>query len=112
MTLRKIKIGLLALFAVAGLPVVGQDLIARQAPIDRRLKAVDSVSIQKMIEREQKQVAANCIPIGIINTRINITLSYQIALRLIYGIFVCPLRVDELLVTMDIGRHIAGCTEV
>ena len=62
MTLRKIKIGLLALFAVAGLPVVGQDLIARQAPIDRRLKAVDSVSIQKMIEREQKQVAANLYP--------------------------------------------------
>ena len=62
MTLLKIKIGLLALFAVAGLPVVGQDLIARQAPIDRRLKAVDSVSIQKMIEREQKQVAANLYP--------------------------------------------------
>ena len=29
-----------------------QDLIARQAPVDRRLRAVDSVAIQRAVERD------------------------------------------------------------
>lgn len=41
-------------FAWAGLCVAAhsQDLIARQAPVDRRLRAVDSVSIQRAVERD------------------------------------------------------------
>ena len=29
-----------------------QDLIARQAPVDRRLRAVDSVAIQRAVDRD------------------------------------------------------------
>ena len=31
-----------------------QDLIARQAPVDRRLRAVDSVAIQRAVERDME----------------------------------------------------------
>lgn len=36
------------------LPLSGQDLLASQAPIDRRLKAVDSVSLQRLILHERQ----------------------------------------------------------
>ena len=63
MILRQIKSGILwGVLALVAIPAAGQDLIARQAPIDRRLRVTDSVSIRKMIEREQKQAAANLYP--------------------------------------------------
>ena len=31
---------------------VGQDLLARQAPVDRKMKAVDSIALNKLIEQE------------------------------------------------------------
>ena len=31
---------------------MGQDLLARQAPIDRKMKAVDSVALQRLIDIE------------------------------------------------------------
>ena len=34
------------------LPSYGQDLLARQAPIDKKMRAVDSVAIQRLLERE------------------------------------------------------------
>ncbi|MCR5820114.1 MAG: peptidoglycan DD-metalloendopeptidase family protein [Bacteroidaceae bacterium] len=42
------------LFIAAALPAAGQDLLARQAPIDKKMRAVDSVSIQRLLEREHK----------------------------------------------------------
>lgn len=41
--------------ALAATPVMGQDLLARQAPIDRKMKAVDTVALRNIIEREQAQ---------------------------------------------------------
>ena len=38
--------------ALASLNVYGQDLLARQAPIDRKLKAVDSVALIRQIRKE------------------------------------------------------------
>lgn len=32
---------------------MGQDLLARQAPVDRKMKAVDTVALRSIIEREQ-----------------------------------------------------------
>lgn len=43
------KIAFLALAAMSSLPMMGQDLLARQAPIDRKMKAVDSVALQHII---------------------------------------------------------------
>jgi len=41
--------------ALAATPVMGQDLLARQAPIDRKMKAVDTVALRHIIQREQAQ---------------------------------------------------------
>ena len=45
-------IAFLALATMSTLPTMGQDLLARQAPIDRKMKAVDSVALQRLIETE------------------------------------------------------------
>lgn len=46
------KIAFFVLATVSTLPVSGQDLLARQAPIDRKMKAVDSVALQRIIYTE------------------------------------------------------------
>lgn len=38
--------------ALTAIPAAGQDLIARQAPVDRKMKAVDSMVVKGMLERE------------------------------------------------------------
>ena len=49
----KIKtIALLAVATMSTLPMMGQDLLARQAPVDRKMKAVDSVALQRLIDFE------------------------------------------------------------
>ena len=48
-----IKTVLLAATAMVSLNSFSQDLIARQAPIDRKLKSVDSLALQKQIRAEQ-----------------------------------------------------------
>ena len=47
------KIFAIAMVSVAVVPVQGQDLLARQAPIDRKMKAVDSVALNRLILIEQ-----------------------------------------------------------
>ncbi|MBQ8462865.1 MAG: peptidoglycan DD-metalloendopeptidase family protein [Prevotella sp.] len=46
------KLSLVALASLAALPMAGQDLLANQAPIDRKVKAVDSVMLQQLIMNE------------------------------------------------------------
>ena len=45
-------IALLTIATICSLPTMGQDLLARQAPIDRKMKAVDSVALQRLIFTE------------------------------------------------------------
>jgi putative exported peptidase len=54
------KFFITALFAVSILPisVQAQDLLARQAPIDRKMKAVDTLVLKSIVEREQEQSPA------------------------------------------------------
>jgi murein DD-endopeptidase MepM/ murein hydrolase activator NlpD len=52
MILKCIKIVVIAAFALVSLNVSGQDLLARQAPIDRKLKAIDSVALIRQIHKE------------------------------------------------------------
>lgn len=47
-----------ALLALTTLPSAAQDLLARQAPIDRKLKAVDSVALHRLLVVEQWQSPA------------------------------------------------------
>ena len=53
-----IKTGLVAVAAMVSLSSFSQDLIARQAPIDKKLKTVDSLALQKQIRAEQSQYPA------------------------------------------------------
>lgn len=52
------KFYIVALFALTALPSQGQDLLARQAPIDRKMKAVDTLALKSIIEREKVQSPA------------------------------------------------------
>ena len=54
-TLKIRKIALLALSAFAVAPVAAQDLLAKQAPVDRKMKSVDSMALHRIMELEEKQ---------------------------------------------------------
>ena len=59
MKFRRLKIlAILALASIATLPATAQDLLARQAPIDRKMKAVDSVALHQLILNEQAETPA------------------------------------------------------
>ena len=52
---KKIKtLALLALSMLAATPVAAQDLLANQAPIDRKMKAVDAKMLQQLLETEEQ----------------------------------------------------------
>ena len=53
-----IKTGLVAVATMVSLSSFSQDLIARQAPIDKKLKTVDSSALQKQIRAEQSEYPA------------------------------------------------------
>ncbi len=53
-----IKTVMIAAAAMVSLNSFSQDLIARQAPIDRKLKSVDSLALQKQIRAEQSEYPA------------------------------------------------------
>ncbi len=42
-------------FVLAPRNIYAQDLIARQAPVDRRVKAIDSVAINRVLKRRQRE---------------------------------------------------------
>jgi murein DD-endopeptidase MepM/ murein hydrolase activator NlpD len=48
-----LKTAALAIFAVCSIQLSAQDLLVRQAPIDRKLKAVDSVALVQQIKAEK-----------------------------------------------------------
>ena len=47
------KIFAIAVVSIVTVPTQAQDLLARQAPIDRKMKAVDSVALSRLIQFEQ-----------------------------------------------------------
>ena len=47
------KIAMVALASLATLPVAAQDLLASQAPIDRKMKSVDSIALQRLLQIEE-----------------------------------------------------------
>lgn len=60
MNLRKYlkKVSIVSLFALTALPMAGQDLLARQAPVDRRMKAVDTIVLKQTIIKENTESPA------------------------------------------------------
>ena len=54
MIIKKLKtLAICAFVSLAAIPAAGQDLLARQAPIDKKMKAVDSVALSRLIQTEQ-----------------------------------------------------------
>lgn len=58
MFLKCIKVVAMAALALVSLNVSGQDLLARQAPIDRKLKTVDSLALIRQIKAEKEAYPA------------------------------------------------------
>ena len=51
-----LKTGAIAVIAMlSAIPMQGQDLLARQAPIDKKMRSVDSVALQKLIHTDNLQ---------------------------------------------------------
>ena len=57
-----IKLSIVVLTGLFSVNANGQDLMARQANMDRQLKAVDSVSLQRSIHKEMSQMVSNLYP--------------------------------------------------
>ncbi len=49
------KFTMFAVFALVAVPMSAQDLLARQAPVDRRMRALDTVAIKQLINKEEKE---------------------------------------------------------
>lgn len=50
-----LKIALVGFFSLLSVGVMGQDLIARQAPIDRKMRGVDSIALQRLVIQENTE---------------------------------------------------------
>ena len=48
------KVAFIALSMIAVTPVAAQDLLAKQAPVDRKMKSVDSMLLKRIIEQEER----------------------------------------------------------
>jgi len=56
MMLNKIKtVAVAVCLSLSALPTMAQDLLAKQAPIDKKMKAVDSVALSRLIQYEQTE---------------------------------------------------------
>ena len=54
MWIKKLKTVVVSVcFSLSAVPTVAQDLLARQAPIDKKMKALDSVQLHRLIQHEQ-----------------------------------------------------------
>ena len=71
MILKCIRIVAVVIFSLASIHVSGQDLLARQAPIDRKLKAIDSVALIRQINAEMAAYPAYSLYPTWDNTRVH-----------------------------------------
>lgn len=53
------KLAISTLLAVAAIPVHGQDLLARQAPVDRKMAAVDTIMLRNITIKEDMESPAS-----------------------------------------------------
>lgn len=52
------KIAILTITAIISIPAMGQDLLANQAPVDRKMKVVDSMALHRLIQAENYESPA------------------------------------------------------
>ena len=62
MSLKKISLLFtVSLLTIVTLPAHAQDLLAKQAPVDRRMKMVDTVALRPAMENEEARLTANAL---------------------------------------------------
>ena len=71
MILKCIRFVAVVIFSLASIHASGQDLLARQAPIDRKLKAIDSVALIRQINAEMAAYPAYSLYPTWDNTRVH-----------------------------------------
>ena len=85
--MKMLKTGAIAVIAMlSAIPMQGQDLLARQAPIDKKMRSVDSVALQKLIHTDNLQNPAFDLYQGWHNNYVNryyvvMPIEYKIDLR-------------------------------
>lgn len=89
-TLKKITISML--LAVASIPVHGQDLLARQAPVDRKMAAVDTIMLRNIAAREEAESPATDLYAGWDNRYAHRATELLNITRLTFVISACPPR--------------------
>ena len=52
------------LVAATSLPTIAQDKLAMQAPVDRKLKVLDTLALQSVLERESMEMPASASGMG------------------------------------------------
>lgn len=55
------NITILILIAIISIPAMGQDLLANQAPIDRKMKTVDSMALHRLIQAEANESSSPAV---------------------------------------------------
>lgn len=58
-TIAKKTFAITTFFVVSTIPTFGQDLLARQAPVDRKMKAVDTIMLKNITLREEAESPAS-----------------------------------------------------
>ena len=53
MILKSIRTVAVAILTMVGVNTYAQDLLASQAPIDKKMRAIDSVALQRQIQKEK-----------------------------------------------------------
>lgn len=62
MSLKKIHLLFtIALLTIISVPAMAQDLLAKQAPVDRRMKMVDTLMLRPAMENEEARLTANAL---------------------------------------------------
>lgn len=62
MSLNKISfVCIVALLTIISVPACAQDLLAKQAPVDRRMKMVDTLALRPAMENEEARLTANAL---------------------------------------------------
>ena len=55
MILKSIRTIAVVVLAMVGVNAYSQDLLASQAPVDKKMKAIDSVALQRQIQKEKME---------------------------------------------------------
>ncbi len=60
MSLKKTPVlAIISLFTLVSVPAQAQDLLAKQAPVDTRMRIVDTLTLRTTLQREEAQLTVN-----------------------------------------------------